>query len=108
MSNIRVLIWHFYKPLLVCNMVFSLVCIYDLAKIGFWLFGFTVLIKIAGYLVTMLYKYYFSFKTNIYYMNAGYSLKKMYSYIFTFDFIIYLLMVACFYTIKYGFAYFKG
>jgi hypothetical protein len=55
-----------------------------------------------------LYKYYFSYKTNIYYMNAGYSMKKMYAYTFSFDFAIYLLMVACFYLTKFGFAYFKG
>ena len=108
MSNIRVLVWHFYKPLLVCNLVFSLVSIRSIVKIGFWFLGFTVFIKMVGYLVTILYKYYFSYKTNIYYLNAGYSIKKMYGYTFSLDFTIYLLMITCFYLVKYGVAYFEG
>lgn len=102
MSYTRTLVWHFYKPLMVFNLIFTLVCLKNLTTIGLWFFGFTVFIKLIGYAGTIAYKYYFSFKTNIYYNNAGYSLKKMYTYAFGFDMAIYLAMVALFYLISWS------
>ena len=108
MSPNRTLVWHFYKPLLVFNLIFSLVCLKNIAVIGLWFFGFTIFIKLIGYAFTIGFKYYFSFKTNIYYNNAGYSLKKMYTYAFGFDMAIYFLMIISLYLIQYGAAYIKG
>jgi hypothetical protein len=100
MSKTLTLTWHFYKPLLVVNLVFSVVCIADLYKIGIWFIADTVMIKLVGYTATVFYKHYFANKNYLYYLNAGYSIKKMYGYVFSIDFGIYLLMVALFYLIK--------
>ena len=108
MSPNRTLVWHFYKPLLVFNMMFSLLCLLNLFYIGISFLGLTIFIKLVGYAGTIAYKQYFSFKTNIYYNNAGYSLKTMYKYAFGLDMVIYLLMVVLLYLIQYGAAYFKG
>lgn len=108
MSNNRTLVWHFYKPLLVFNLVFSLLCLLNLFYAGVSFLGLTIFIKVVGYSGTIAYKHYFSFKTDIYYHNAGYSLKKMYAYAFGFDMAIYFLMVISLYLIQYGAAYIKG
>ncbi len=108
MSCTRTLVWHFYKPLLVLNLVFSLLCLLNLYYVGVSFIGLTIFIKLVGYAGTIAYKHYFSFKTNIYYNNAGYSLKTMYKYVFGLDMAIYLLMVISFYLIQYGAAYLKG
>jgi hypothetical protein len=104
MSKTLTLVWHFYKPLLVCNLVFSIICIYDLSHTGLWFIPNTIGIKIVGYGVTVLYKHYFSNKSYIYFLNAGYSIKKMYSYVFAIDFVIYLAMVVCLYITNLIFA----
>lgn len=108
MSPNRTLVWHFYKPLLVFNLVFSFLCLLNLSYIGISFLGLSIFVKLIGYGATIAYKHYFSFKTNIYYNNAGYSLKRMYQYSFGLDMIIYLLMVALLYMIQYGATYFKG
>ncbi len=104
----RTLVWHFYKPLLVFNLVFSFLCLLNLYYVGVSFIVLTIFIKLVGYAGTIAYKHYFSFKTNIYYNNAGYSLKKMYGYAFGLDMAIYLLMIACLYIIQYGYTYIKG
>jgi hypothetical protein len=108
MSPNRTLVWQFYKPLLVFNLVFSFLCLLNLYYIGISFIGLSIFVKLIGYSGAIAYKQYFSFKTNIYYNNAGYSVKKMYQYAFGLDMGIYLLMVTSFYLIKHGAAYFKG
>jgi len=104
MSKTLTLVWHFYKPLLIFNLVITYVCVKDLFAIGLWFIGNTVFIKLVGYGATILYKHYFSSKSYIYFLNAGYSIKKMYSYVFGIDFAIYIAIVACLYLIKLIFA----
>ena len=100
MSNVRLLIWHFYKPLLVANLLFTAVGIFDIYKIGFWFIGNAIFIKLVGYAVIVAYKYYLSNKTNLYFMNAGYGVKKMFLYAFGLDFIFFLLLASFVYLIK--------
>jgi hypothetical protein len=94
MANIRTLIWYFYRPAMIINVILTGVCLFDLFKIGIWFIGYTIFVKLIGYAATIGYKSYFANKTYMYYRNSGYSITRMYTYTFTFDIAIYLFIAA--------------
>lgn len=101
MTKTLTLVWYFYKPLLLVNLIFSAVALWDLYLVGASFILLSFFIKIIGYAATAAYQHYFNSKPYLYYLNAGYSIKKMYAYTFSADFTIYLFMVACFYLVTW-------
>lgn len=94
MNNTRILVWYFYRTLIVFNLIFTTICVLDLLKIGLWFIANTIIIKSVGYAGTVFYKNYFANKTYMYYRNAGYSITRMYAYSFAVDFALYVLIVS--------------
>jgi hypothetical protein len=101
MTKTLVLVWYFYRPLLPLNLIFSIIGIIDLYKVGASFIIYTFFIKIVGYAGCIFYKHFFANKTYLYFLNSGYSIKKMYSYTFSLDFTVYLVMVTLVYFIKW-------
>jgi hypothetical protein len=99
MTKTFTIVWYFYRPLLLVNIIFSAVALWDLYLVGVWFILLSFFIKIIGYAATAAYQHYFNSKPYLYYLNAGYSIKKMYTYTFSIDFAIYLAMVACLYLV---------
>ncbi|MBB3969271.1 hypothetical protein [Mucilaginibacter phyllosphaerae] len=108
MANIRTLTWYFYKPIYIINLIFTLICLLDIFKIGFWFIGYTIFIKAIGYMATIAYKNYFANKTYMYFRNAGYSITRMYVYAFAFDFFSYLTATILLILTLHGFAHIKS
>ena len=103
MAKTITLIWQFYRPLLIFNLLFSFIGLYDLAKIGSWFLANSIAIKMTGYAGSVFYKHYFANKSYVYYMNAGFGIKKMYTYVFITDMSIYLIMVAALFLFEMAF-----
>jgi len=101
MTRTFTLVRYFYGPLLLVNLIFSTVGIWNLYKTSPSFILVTFSIKLVGYASTAAYQHYFNSKSYLYYLNAGYSIKKMYGYTFSLDFLIYLIMIACFYLFKW-------
>lgn len=94
MNNTRTLVWYFYKPVMVINLIFTTICVLDLLKIGMWFIVNALIIKLVGYGGTVFYKNYFSDRSFMFYRNAGYSITRMYTYVFICDMAAFILIVA--------------
>lgn len=101
MTKTLTLVWYFYRPLLLVNLIFSAAGIWNLYKTRPSFIPITIFLKLVGYACTGAYQHYFNSKSYLYYLNAGYSIKKMYGYTFSFDLAIYFVMVVCLYLIKW-------
>jgi hypothetical protein len=100
MQNFRILLFQFYRPQFLWNVVFSAAGLYDLYFNGIGQLVGSFLIKFMGYVSCVGLEYYFSNQTYFYYRNAGYSVRRLYGYSFALDFSIYLLLVALFMVIS--------
>ena len=94
MQNFRILLFQFYKPQLLWNLLFSIAGLTDLYINGIGQLVASFFIKIVGYASCLGFEYYFSKQTYFYYRNAGFSVRRLYGYSFAFDFMMYILLVA--------------
>jgi hypothetical protein len=92
MANKRLIIWHFYKPLLSFNILFTLICFYGVVKNGSEFIALILPIKIMGYACILGYQYYFSNNTYFYFRNAGYRVRRLYIYVLSLDILICLML----------------
>jgi hypothetical protein len=93
MQNLRILLFQFYRPLFLWNMLFSIAGLFDIFLNGIGQLIATFFIKLVGYGFAIGFQYYFSNQTYFYYRNAGYAVRRLYGYTFLFDFLLYLLLV---------------
>ena len=106
MSNIRTLIWYFYKPLLLWNLSFSVVYLGLISAYGHKVIQYGFFFKLLGYASTTFLQSYTARNVYMYYRNAGYSIRRMYFYAYALDMFIYLLMLSLYLLISYEL--FKG
>ena len=97
MKNFRLILFQFYKPLFLWNIIFSLVGIFDLYINDIGQLAATFFIKFTGYASCIFFQNYFSNKTYYYYRNTGFAVRSLYIYVFLFDFFIYLIMVVLYF-----------
>jgi hypothetical protein len=100
MANKRLIIWHFYKPILSFNILFTLICFYGVIKNGSEFIALIIPIKIMGYACILGYQYYFSNNAHFYFRNAGFRVRMLYATVFGIDLLIcatlctaYLLLI---------------
>lgn len=98
MQNLRLLLFQFYKPLLVLNLLFTGAAFMDIYINGIGQLGGSCFIKTAGYLTCIGFQYYFSNKTYFYFRNSGYTVRSLYFYTFLFDFLIYLIIIIIYFS----------
>lgn len=103
MNRLIVLIRQFNKPLLLCNLAFSVIGIVFIVKNGIGAIGNSLSLKAAGYVCTTLYQYYMSNKSYFYFRNAGYSIRRMYGYVYSIDFLFYIILILLYSLIYYAF-----
>jgi hypothetical protein len=91
MQNLRILVWHFYKPFLYYNLLFT--------GFGLWLtygktaaFILALAAKLVSYGGLFFYQHHFNKHQYFYYRNAGMPVKQVYLYAFTPDFLFFLLL----------------
>lgn len=92
MKRLATLIFHFYRPVLFINLVFSFCAIFNLIKLGLAAMPVVLVLKLLGYLICVSYQYFFSAKSYFYYRNAGFSARQMYTYIFILDALLFILL----------------
>ena len=94
MSNIRTLIWYFYKPIFLWNIAFSIICVVLIAIYGIKVNGFVFFFKLMGYASTIFLQNYTAKNVYMFYRNAGRSIMRMYTYTYLIDFAIYVSMLS--------------
>lgn len=92
MKYLKTLVFHFYKPIIFLNLLFTLGSLYQGVVFGLAAMPIAILIKLFGYFVTVSYQYFFEPKSYFYFRNAGYSARQMYTYTFALDFLIYIIL----------------
>ncbi|RWY54094.1 hypothetical protein [Mucilaginibacter gilvus] len=100
MSDIRKLIWYFYKPIFLWNLAFSFACLWLIGINGVKVAGLVFFFKLIGYASTTYLQSYTAKNVYMYYRNAGYSIRRMYAYVYAVDIAIYSAMLATFILIK--------
>lgn len=100
MADIRKLIWYFYKPILLWNLAFTLICLALVALYGTKVAGFVFFFKLIGYASTTSLQSYSAKNVYMYYRNAGYSIKRMYAYTYSLDLASYLLLLTIYLSAK--------
>ena len=102
MASKRLIIWHFYKPILSFNILFTLICLYSLLKNGSDFIAFILPVKVMGYACILGYQYYFSNNTHFYFRNTGFRVRRLYAYVLGLDTLICLLLSVIFLYIRHG------
>lgn len=92
MKRLKTLVFHFYRPVIFMNLLFTLGSLYQGVLFGAASLPIAIAIKLFGYFVTVSYQYFFEPKSYFYFRNAGYSARQMYAYTFTLDFLIYIIL----------------
>ena len=100
MWNNRHLIWIFYRPILVINLMFSLGAMRLLFLAGWGFILIVLSIKLSGYLAVAGYQYLMSQNVFYYYRNAGISMRTLYLQTFTLDFFIFIPMLIFYYIVS--------
>ncbi|TSD66948.1 hypothetical protein FFF34_005980 [Inquilinus sp. KBS0705] len=100
MGNLRTLIWYFYKPILLWNLAFTLICVGLIAFYGTKVNSFVFFFKLMGYASTTFLQSYTAKNVYMYYRNAGYSIRKMYAYTYLIDFCIYVILLTAYLATK--------
>ena len=104
MSNIRTLIWYFYRPVSAWNIGFSVTAIFYIVTYGPRVTGFMFFWKAVGYASTIFLQSYSAKNVYMYYRNAGYSIKRMYTYMIAVDMAIFILMLLALFAALHFFA----
>ena len=94
MTNKRFILWHFYKPTLSFNTLFTIICLYGLLRNGPEFTIFILPIKFVGYACILAYQYYFSNNTYFYFRNAGFQIRHLYLHVLSLDTLICLSLSA--------------
>ncbi len=100
MTDIRKLIWYFYKPIVVWNSAFTLACLGFIGYYGTKVAGFVLFFKVMGYASTTFLQSYTAKNVFMFYRNAGYSIRRMYSYTYAIDLAIYFITLTLLLLIK--------
>lgn len=108
MNKTLTLVWYFYRPVMVVDLIFTAICLVSLLKIGLWFLINTLIIKALGYAAMLFYKNYFGSKTYMFYRNAGYSISRMYVYACSCDLAIYFVIIAILFSFIPQHAHLKG
>ncbi len=99
MQKHLLILFQFYKPLFLWNLLFSGAAFTGITLYGAGFLGISFIVKVLGYASSVWFQYYFSNKTHYYYRNAGYSIRKLYAYVFLFDIVVYLIAVSFYLTL---------
>ena len=91
MTRFRSLLWHFYKPLLITNLIAPLCALYAIYQDGLSVLLIAVLFKVIGYIIGTGYQYLSATQQYYFYRNAGYAMRKLYVICYIIDFIVFLL-----------------
>lgn len=100
MRNLCVLLYQFYRPLFLWNLLLSGAGITFLFIYGTGYLLVSFSFKYLGYASAVALQYMFSANEYYYYRNAGYAVRRLYVYTFLIDFAFYLLLVYIFTLIK--------
>jgi hypothetical protein len=100
MSDIRKLVWYFYKPILLWNLAFSFVCLWFIYLYGEKIAGLILFFKLIGYAATTFLQSYTAKNVYMYYRNAGYSIRRMYAYTYGIDLALYFAMLTIYLLLK--------
>ncbi|WP_462266020.1 hypothetical protein [Mucilaginibacter sp.] len=93
MTNLRLLLWVFYKPLFIINLVATSYTIKVIVADRLLSIPFLVLIKLLGYLCGTGYQYVAASHHYYFYRNAGYRIRKLYAYTYLLDFAAFTLII---------------
>ncbi|RYY33472.1 MAG: hypothetical protein EOP46_16315 [Sphingobacteriaceae bacterium] len=108
MKRLKLLVFHFYKPVIFMNLLFTFGGLYQGVVFGIAALPIAIVIKLFGYFVTVSYQYFFDQKIYFYYRNAGYSARQMYTYTFALDFLIFIILSIPSHLIHYAITNIKG
>ena len=100
MSDIRKLVWYFYKPILLWNLAFSFVCLWFIYLYRVKIAGLILFFKLIGYAATTFLQSYTAKNVYMYYRNAGYSIRRMYAYTYGIDLALYFAMLTIYLLLK--------
>ncbi|MEO7214330.1 hypothetical protein [Mucilaginibacter sp.] len=100
MSDIRKLVWYFYKPIFLWNLAFSFTCLWLVGTYGAKIAGLVLFFKLIGYASTTFLQSYTAKNVYMYYRNAGYSIRRMYAYTYGIDLAVYFAMLTILLLIK--------
>jgi hypothetical protein len=92
MANKRLIIWHFYKPTLIFNILFTLICLFGVVKNGSEFIAVILPIKMMGYACIFSYQYFLNSNTYFYFRNAGFRIRRLYIYVLSLDIVICLVL----------------
>lgn len=81
----------FWRPLLLWNILFSIPAFAGMYLYGLGFFGVGLLIKLIGYASSVYFQHHFSGEKKYYFLNMGYATWKLYLYTFILDLILYIL-----------------
>ena len=96
------LLWYFYKPLFVLNVIFTLSALYIVVKYGLPAFAVAVSFKLISYTAGTTYQSLKADNAYYYFRNVGRSVRRLYLYSYLFDFVVFLLMVSFYIVISYA------
>jgi hypothetical protein len=91
MHQFRLLLWQFYKPLLITNLIATLCALYAIFQDGLQVLFIAVVFKLIGYITGTGYQYLTAAQLYYFYRNIGYSMRKLYTISYIIDFACFAL-----------------
>lgn len=93
MTNFRLLLWAFYKPLLAINCIATLYTLKIIVIDRLFSLPLLVLVKLLGYACGTGYQYVAASQQYYFYRNAGYRVRKLYLQAYLLDFSVFILAI---------------